>query len=75
VTARTVVAQAPGARQAFSLPADRKIARTFGPFPLPPGDTRVALTTPEPAWIEAGASHRSLTFFVQDLFVRVGPAP
>jgi hypothetical protein len=57
-----------------SLAAQKRVPGTFGPVPLPPGDTTIVFTTAEAPWVEPGAGGRALTLSVHNLVVAVTPA-
>jgi hypothetical protein len=75
VTSRTVELSAGELRKSIALEAGKRIPARLGPFRLPPGDTTFTFTTPQPAWTEAVASSRGLTFSVHNLYAIVNSAP
>ena len=71
VTDRTVTMRAPDLERSFTFrAAPKRLPATFGPFLLPPGDTRVVFTTAEPPWLEEFAGGRRLAFSLEDLHSR-----
>jgi hypothetical protein len=61
------------AAQSISVPARRRVPIRFGPIQLPPGDSVIAFTSPEPPWSESAASGRPLSFSVYDLYATIEP--
>jgi hypothetical protein len=68
-TDRKVLLKTSDLQQSLVLATGKRVSARFGPFRLPPGDTLVTLETEQPAWIEPAASHRGLTFALENLKV------
>lgn len=74
VLPRVVTVHAAGTTDhTISVAAEKRSPERFGPVPLPPGDSLITFTSPQPPWTESAASRRALTFSVQNLFVTIAP--
>jgi hypothetical protein len=71
VVDRSVGAAVGDLRQTVAIPAHQHVAVRFEHLVLPPGDTPLLFSTPEPPWQEAGPGGRGLTFSLEELRVVV----
>jgi hypothetical protein len=71
VIARSLEIRTPDAQKVIKLPQAERISSAFGPFPVPPGDTVVRMTTDDPPWTEPGPIGRKLAFAIYGLRLTV----